>query len=134
MGAFNAPPTLAMAMRRLDLEERDIDEAFVRSGGPGGQRVNKVSTCVVLRHRPSGIKIRCQQERSQAQNRALARWQLVRRLEAAQAAARAADAARGAAARRQRRRRPAAVKARLIAEKRRRGEIKRLRRAPKDSD
>ena len=59
--------------KRLGLKEEDLDEQFIRSGGPGGQNVNKVSTCVVITHTPSGISVRCQQERSQGLNRFLAR-------------------------------------------------------------
>ena len=58
---------------RLGIKEEDLDEQFIRSGGPGGQNVNKVSTCVVLTHKPSGIMVRCQRERSQGLNRFLAR-------------------------------------------------------------
>ena len=58
---------------RLGIKEDDLDEQFIRSGGNGGQNVNKVSTCVVIVHRPSGLMVRCQQERSQGLNRFLAR-------------------------------------------------------------
>lgn len=58
---------------RLGIKEEDLDEQFVRSGGAGGQNVNKVSTCVVIVHKPSGLQVRCQQERSQGLNRFLAR-------------------------------------------------------------
>jgi protein subunit release factor B len=58
---------------RLGIKEEDLDESFIRSGGNGGQNVNKVSTCVVIVHRPSGLMVRCQQERSQGMNRFLAR-------------------------------------------------------------
>jgi protein subunit release factor B len=58
---------------RLGLKEEDLDEQFIRSGGHGGQNVNKVSTCVVLTHKPSGLIVRCQQERTQGLNRFFAR-------------------------------------------------------------
>ena len=58
---------------RLGIREEDLDESFIRSGGNGGQNVNKVSTCVVIVHKPSGLMVRCQQERSQGMNRFLAR-------------------------------------------------------------
>ena len=58
---------------RLGMKEEDLDEQFIRSGGNGGQNVNKVSTCAVIVHRPSGLMVRCQQERSQGLNRFLAR-------------------------------------------------------------
>lgn len=64
-------------MARLGIRESDLDEQFVRSGGAGGQNVNKVSTCVVLVHKPSGMMVRCQQERSQGLNRFLARRLMV---------------------------------------------------------
>ena len=63
-------------MRQLGIFEKDIREAFVRSSGAGGQNVNKVSTCVVLRHLPTGIQVKCQEERSQAFNRHQA-WRLL---------------------------------------------------------
>ncbi len=71
-----SPATVAQLyaeFARLGLKEEDLDEQFVRSGGAGGQNVNKVSTCVVLTHRPSGLVVRCQQERTQGLNRFLAR-------------------------------------------------------------
>ena len=58
---------------RLGIKEEDLEESFIRSGGNGGQNVNKVSTCVVIVHKPSGMMVRCQQERSQGMNRFLAR-------------------------------------------------------------
>jgi protein subunit release factor B len=77
MPEFPVSPQTANELKaefaRLGLREEDLDEQFVRSGGAGGQNVNKVSTCVVLVHRPSGLMVRCQQERSQGLNRFLAR-------------------------------------------------------------
>jgi protein subunit release factor B len=63
------------------INENDIEELFIRSSGPGGQNVNKVSTCVVLKHRLTGIIVKCQEFRTQHQNRERARELLVLQLE-----------------------------------------------------
>src|SRR3990167_5508092 len=68
-------------IKKLCLRESDFEESFIRSSGSGGQNVNKVSTCVVLRHRPTGLEVKCQRERSQALNRFLARRLLAEKLE-----------------------------------------------------
>ena len=68
---------LAERMEALGVREEDIEEKFVRSSGSGGQKVNKTSTCVHLRHIPSGIEVKCRKERSQSLNRFLARRELV---------------------------------------------------------
>jgi protein subunit release factor B len=68
-------------MARLGIKEEDIEERFIRSGGPGGQNVNKVSTCVYLKHLPTGTEVKCQRERSQALNRYLARRILAKKIE-----------------------------------------------------
>lgn len=73
---------LAERMQKLGVREQDIDERFVRSSGSGGQNVNKVSSCVMLLHRPTGIQVKCQQERSQGLNRFLARRLLLDKIEA----------------------------------------------------
>ncbi len=65
---------------QLGLRPEDLIEKFIRSGGPGGQNVNKVSTCVYLRHIPTGLEVKCQKERSQAQNRYLARKILLQKI------------------------------------------------------
>lgn len=59
----------------------EVEEAFVRGAGPGGQKINKTSSTVWLRHRPTGVEVRCQRERSQAANRELAWLTLCDRLE-----------------------------------------------------
>ncbi len=68
-------------IKQLALKESDFEESFIRSGGSGGQNVNKVSTCVVMRHRPTGLEVKCQRERSQALNRYLARRLLIDKIE-----------------------------------------------------
>ena len=72
---------LQKKMERLGLKEPDFEESFVRSGGAGGQNVNKVATCVVIRHRLTGLEVKCQRERSQALNRYLAKRLLVEKIE-----------------------------------------------------
>lgn len=68
-------------MEALGIQERDIEEKFIRSSGRGGQKVNKTSSCVYLRHIPTGIEVKCMKERSQSLNRFLARRELVLRIE-----------------------------------------------------
>src|SRR4051812_40441657 len=66
----------------LGVARADVDERFVRGAGPGGQKINKTSSTVWLRHRATGIEVRCQRERSQAANRDLAWAELCNKLEA----------------------------------------------------
>lgn len=68
-------------MEVLGIREKDIEEKFVRSSGRGGQKVNKTSTCVYLKHIPTGIEVKCMKERSQSLNRFLARRELIKRIE-----------------------------------------------------
>ena len=68
-------------MQKLGISEQDIEEKFIRSGGKGGQRLNKVATCVYLKHTPTGINVKCQQERRQDINRFLARRILADKIE-----------------------------------------------------
>jgi protein subunit release factor B len=68
-------------MEALGIHEKDIEEKFIRSSGSGGQKVNKTSTCVYLKHIPTGFEIKCMKERNQSLNRFLARRELVRRFE-----------------------------------------------------
>jgi len=117
-------------MRAQGVREEDLDERFVRSRGAGGQNVNKVSTCVVLRHLPTGVTVRCQRERSQALNRFLARRELLDRLEARVRGAVAAAEAERARIRRQKRRRSRRAKEKMLAGKRAQSAKKAARRAP----
>ncbi len=97
----------------------EVEEAFVRGAGPGGQKINKTSSTVWLRHRPTGVEVRCQRERSQAANRELAWRTLCDRLEErARGAVRAAvDAAE--AERRRTRQKSRGQKRRMVEGKRR---------------
>jgi protein subunit release factor B len=71
---------LVEKLEAIGIREEDIEEKFVRSSGRGGQKVNKTSTCVYLRHIPTGIEVKCMRERSQSLNRFLARRELVERI------------------------------------------------------
>src|SRR3989338_5275914 len=118
---------LERLMRRLGVQEGDFEESFVRSSGPGGQNVNKVATCVVLRHRPSGLEVRCQRERSQALNRFLARQTLLRRIEAERLGRLSEEARRIAKIRRQKRRRSRRTREKLLRDRQHRAKKKSLR-------
>jgi peptide chain release factor len=120
---------LVERMAALDVREEDIEEQFVRSSGAGGQNVNKVSSCVLLHHRPSGIRVRCQKERSQGLNRFLARRILLEKIESLRRGTAIEAQRRIAKIRRQKRRRSRRAKLRMVEEKRHRGETKALRSA-----
>lgn len=85
MGQFGVSDAKETALREkmeaLGIREEDLEEKFVRSQGRGGQHVNKTSTCVYLRHIPTGIEVKCQRERSQMVNRYLARRILAEKIE-----------------------------------------------------
>ena len=120
-------------MKELGLKDADFEESFVRSGGAGGQNVNKVSSCVVLLHRPTGLAVKCQRERSQALNRFLAKRQLVEMIERK---IRGAESLRKHASekiRRQKRRRSRRAKEKMLDSKKRHAAKKEWRR-PVQSD
>lgn len=102
-------------MERLGVQESDLRETFIRASGPGGQKVNKTSSCVLLVHLPTGLSVKCQRERSQTVNRFLARRLLLDRLERIKTGAVAAEKARIEKLRRQKRRRSRRAKEKMLA-------------------
>jgi peptide chain release factor len=115
---------LSRRMRLLGVMEADFEETFVRSGGRGGQNVNKTSTCVWLVHRPSGLRVKCQASRQQGMNRVLARHRLLDKLVALRQLRVAAQRAEAERLRRQKRPRSRAAKERILADKARRSRKK----------
>jgi peptide chain release factor len=118
---------LEQRMNALAVRESDLEETFVRSGGAGGQKVNKSSSCVMLLHRPTGLRVKCQTSRHQALNRFLARRLLLDKIERMQKGFLAAERSEIEKIRRQKRKRSVRAKQRLLADKARQGEKKRLR-------
>ena len=124
------PPDYLARATSLGVYPADIEERFVRGGGKGGQKINKTSSCVVVKHAPTGIEVRCQQYREQSKNRVEAYKLLILKIE---------DNIRGAASKRaqeifkrikQKRKRSKRAKEKMLAHKKQRGEIKALRRPP----
>lgn len=109
------------------LNEADLEEIFERSSGPGGQNVNKTSTKVILRHKPTGVFVTVQDTRSQFQNRALARERLLNAINTHAARQQKAERAAAEKTRRQKRPRPARLKASILRAKRQRSDVKKLR-------
>ena len=131
MAIFGVSPekeqALADRMERLGIREEDIVEKFIRSGGHGGQNVNKVATCVYLKHLPTGTEVKCQQERFQSLNRYLARRILAGKIEAAVLGKESEEEQRIAKIRRQKRKRSKRAKEKMLDEKRHLAEKKKGR-------
>ena len=120
---------LVQRMAALGVRDEDIEESFVRSGGHGGQNVNKTSTCVMMVHLPTGVRVKCQATRQQGQNRLLALRLLLDKLAARRQARADLDRARREQLRRQKRPRSRAAKERMLANKSLRSAKKQARRS-----
>lgn len=111
----------------LGISEADLEENFIRGSGKGGQKINKTSSCVQLVHCPSGIEIRCQQTRSQADNRYWARRELCDRIQEKVLGEKSARQQAAEKIRRQKRRRSRRAKAKMLDAKTKQGAKKQLR-------
>jgi len=120
---------LETRLLKLGIRQQDLEERFVRAGGPGGQNVNKVSTCVVLLHRPSGLSVRCQEERSQGLNRFLARRRLADKMEEMLLGAASRRRQEIEKIRRQKRKRSKRAKEKMLEGKHHRADLKAGRKA-----
>lgn len=117
-------PDVLQRLAALGIDPAEVEERFVRGAGPGGQKINKTSSTVWLRHRPTGVEVRCQRERSQSANRELAWAELGTKLEARASAARKAAQQAREAERRRTRQKSARQKVRMIEAKRHRAKHK----------
>lgn len=135
-----APPApekearLAARMLSLGIREEDLVETFVRGAGPGGQKINKTSSCVSLAYPPLDIRVKCQASRSLTLNRYRAREELCERVAAILLGEKTKARQEAERIRRQKRRRSRRAKARMLADKRVRSEKKAMRRAPAPED
>ncbi|MFA6414257.1 MAG: peptide chain release factor-like protein [Syntrophales bacterium] len=138
MNMFTVSPekenALKERMARLGVSEDELKESFVRSSGPGGQNVNKTSSCVQLVHVPTGLSVKCQQERSQILNRFLARRLLLDRIERLQRGLVEAEKMRNEKIRRQKRKRSKRAKEKILKDKHHQTEKKVQRVRPLISD
>jgi protein subunit release factor B len=125
--SFLKEKLLKEKMEALNIREEDIRESFVRSGGRGGQNVNKTSTCVYLKHVPTGIEVKCSKERSQALNRYHARVILTKKVEQLIKGRESEDIQRIEKIRRQKRKRSKRAKEKMLDDKKIVSEKKKLR-------
>lgn len=123
---------LAARLAAIGVHLSDVEERFVRGSGPGGQKINKTSSTVWLRHRPTGIEVRCQRERSQAANREFAWVELCAKLEEHRRAAAVARQNERQRELRQTRQKSRTQKSHMVAAKRHRASIKSRRGRPLD--
>ena len=121
---------LKVKMDSLGIKETDLKEKFIRSSKKGGQKVNKTSTCVYLKHQPTGIEVKCQKERSQALNRFIARRILVNKIESLVLGREAEEQKRIEKIRRQKRKRSRRAKEKMLRYKKMRSEKKKMRKFP----
>ena len=124
---MNKERLLQQKMAKLGIREEDIVEMFIRSAGPGGQNVNKTSTRVYLKYLPTAIEVKCQKERSQAQNRYLARKLLVEKIEASVTKKLAEEKRHIEKKKRRERKKPKALRLKILEEKRKHSQKKAFR-------
>ena len=131
MSLFGVSPEKEAALherlKKLNIRSEDLVESFIRSGGHGGQNVNKTATCVYIKHVPTGIEVKCQQTRSQALNRFYARRILADKIESLILGKESEEQQRIEKLRRQKRKRSKRAKEKMLADKRRQSDKKKSR-------
>jgi protein subunit release factor B len=125
---------LEQRMKDLGIKDDDLIEKFILGSGSGGQKINKTSSCVYLKHIPTGIEIKCQRERSREMNRFYARRDLCERLEEKILNKKSERQQEAEKIRRQKRRRSRRGKEKMLVEKKQLSEKKSFRKSPKESE
>ena len=132
--SFEKEDQLIQRMAKLGILESDLQEWFIRGGGPGGQKTNKTSSTVCLRHKPTGLEVRCAQERAQSLNRFLARRDLCDKIAAKIHGEKSKKEQEREKIRRQKRRRSRRQTALMVDAKKKHGAKKALRQKPSRDD
>ena len=130
VSAFHMNQEIETRLSALGLRSSEVEERFVLGSGHGGQKIQKTSSCVWLRHQPTGVEVRCQRERSQSANREMAWSELCAKLEERKRAAAAAKQDEQAKTRRRNRQKSHGQKVRMIQSKHHRAKTKARRSRP----
>ncbi len=125
---------LRQKMEELEIFEEDLEEKFILGSGSGGQKINKSSTCVYLKHIPSGIETKCQKGRSREMNRYYARKELCEKVMASISQEKSRKQQEAEKIRRQKKRRSRKQKEKMLKEKKKRSQIKEGRKEPKSEE
>ena len=131
---LDLPPKHAKKAAQLNIDPTDIEEQFIRGGGSGGQKINKTSSCVWLRHRPTGIEVKCQRHREQSANRKSAYKLLIDKIEEDLIGEKSERAQKQFKLRKQKARRTRRSKEKMLEEKRHRSQVKAHRGIVLDDD
>ena len=123
---------LALRMQKLGIKDSDLQERFILGSGSGGQKINKTSSCVHLKHLPSGLEVKCQKDRSRDANRFFARRLLCEKLEKLLFNIQSEKEKAQEKVRRQKKRRTRKQKEKMLQTKKQRGQVKSLRAQPVD--
>ncbi len=127
-------PKFVEKVKHLNINVEDITEKFVRGGGKGGQKINKTSSCVTLKHEPTGIEIRCQKYREQSKNRLSAYKLLILKIEDKVKGVKSERAQKIFKLRKQKKRRSKKAKEKMLEIKKQRSEIKQTRKEIKQNE
>lgn len=124
VGTIELPESVLKKAQALGVNFLDVEEAFIRGSGKGGQKINKTANCVWLRHRPTGLEVKVQKHREQSKNRLSAYKLLLEKLDERIRGARSARAQKIFKLRKQKQRRSKRAKEKILEGKRHRAMIK----------